>query len=107
MTCCIAITAKTGRFFTYLAGLHQLRHRWLSGERAQRQLLEGHVPADAIKKSLLAEHPDARGLTVPTMLIVSPGINAPQPRYYRVLLLEKDGTTLRYPLKSHPADLFI
>jgi magnesium-protoporphyrin O-methyltransferase len=41
MHCCTAINADTGRFFSYLAGLHRLRHRWLGFERTQRQLLEG------------------------------------------------------------------
>jgi magnesium-protoporphyrin O-methyltransferase len=41
MTCCTAINADTGRFFSYFAGLHRLRHRWLGFERTQRQLLEG------------------------------------------------------------------
>jgi hypothetical protein len=55
-------------------------------------VIEGHVPADDIKR-LLAEHPDARGLTVPGMPMGSPGMDAPQPQHYQVLLLEKDGTT--------------
>ncbi|WP_200254254.1 class I SAM-dependent methyltransferase [Thiococcus pfennigii] len=41
MNCCTAINADTGRFFSYFAGLHRLRHRWLGFERSQRQLLEG------------------------------------------------------------------
>ena len=41
MTCCSAINADTDRFFSYVAGLHRLRHRWLGFERTQRQLMEG------------------------------------------------------------------
>lgn len=41
MTCCSAINADTGRFFSTFAGLHRLRHRWLGFERTQRQLMEG------------------------------------------------------------------
>lgn len=39
-------------------------------------LVEGHVPADAIKR-LLAERPDATGLSVPGMPIGSPGMEVP------------------------------
>ena len=54
--------------------------------------IEGHVPAEDIKR-LLAEHPDARGLTVPGMPKGSPGMEVPQPDHYQVLLLGKDGST--------------
>ncbi len=55
-------------------------------------VIEGHVPADDIKR-LLAERPDARGLTVPGMPKGSPGMEAPQPDHYQVLLLGNDGST--------------
>ena len=55
-------------------------------------VIEGHVPAEDIKR-LLAEQPDARGLTVPGMRMGSPGMESPQPDHYQVLLLDKDGTT--------------
>ena len=55
-------------------------------------VIEGHVPADDIKR-LLAERTDARGLTVPGMPMGSPGMESPQPEHYQVLLLENDGTT--------------
>ncbi len=55
--------------------------------------VEGHVPASDIKR-LLAEQPDAKGLTVPGMVAGSPGMEqggVSQP--YDVLLVGKDGTT--------------
>lgn len=55
--------------------------------------VEGHVPASDIKR-LLAEQPDAKGLTVPGMVAGSPGMEqggVTQP--YDVLLVAKDGTT--------------
>jgi len=55
-------------------------------------VIEGHVPADDIKR-LLAERPDAKGLAVPGMPQSAPGMDAPQPQHYQVLLLDKDGTT--------------
>ena len=54
--------------------------------------IEGHVPADDIKR-LLAEHPDARGLTVPGMPAGSPGMESPTPEHYQVLLIDKAGKT--------------
>lgn len=58
--------------------------------------IEGHVPADLIKK-LLAEKPVARGLAVPGMPIGSPGMeqgNRKDP--YDVLLFDKAGKTKVY-----------
>ena len=55
-------------------------------------VIEGHVPADDIKR-LLAERPEAKGLTVPGMPLGSPGMEAPQAQRYQVLLLGNDGHT--------------
>ena len=59
--------------------------------------VEGHVPADDIKR-LLHEHPDAKGLTVPAMPLGSPGMEVAgkknQP--YDVFLVSKEGTTSVY-----------
>ncbi len=56
--------------------------------------IEGHVPADDIKR-LLAERPDAKGLTVPGMPAGSPGMELPDGRIqpYDVELVTNDGTT--------------
>jgi hypothetical protein len=56
-------------------------------------VIEGHVPADDVKR-LLAEKPDAIGLSVPGMPIGSPGMEqGDNTQPYEVLLLKKDGTT--------------
>lgn len=59
--------------------------------------VEGHVPADDVKK-LLADKPDAKGLTVPGMPAGSPGMELPdgttQP--YTVELVGRDGTTTAF-----------
>jgi hypothetical protein len=55
-------------------------------------VIEGHVPADDIRR-LLAERPDARGLAVPGMPLGSPGMEAPQPERYEVLLIDREGKT--------------
>jgi hypothetical protein len=55
--------------------------------------VEGHVPAEDVKR-LLAEHPDAKGLTVPSMPIGSPGMEYPSRKSqpYDVYLVAKDGS---------------
>lgn len=61
---------------------------------------EGHVPAADIRK-VLADQPDARGLTVPGMPFGSPGMGPEDRRdAYDVLLVRMDGTSdvfTRYP----------
>ncbi len=59
-------------------------------------VVEGHVPADDVKR-LLAERPNALGLSVPGMPIGSPGMEQGDTKEpYEVLLLRKDGTTEGY-----------
>jgi len=56
-------------------------------------VVEGHVPAADVKR-LLAEKPDAIGLTVPGMPLGSPGMEAGDRREpYEVLLVRRDGST--------------
>ncbi len=52
--------------------------------------IEGHVPADDIKR-LLKEKPEAAGLTVPGMPMGSPGMEGHRKDAYSVLLVSKDG----------------
>lgn len=54
--------------------------------------IEGHVPADAIKR-LLAERPQAKGLAVGGMPIGSPGMEVAgtPPETYDVVLFSADG----------------
>ena len=54
--------------------------------------IEGHVPAEDIHR-LLAERPDALGLTVPGMPIGSPGMEMGNEREpYDTILVMRDGT---------------
>ena len=55
-------------------------------------VVEGHVPAEDIKR-LLAEHPDVRGLTAPGMPQGSPGMDVPNAGHYQVLSIDKAGKT--------------
>lgn len=59
--------------------------------------VEGHVPAEDVKR-LLAERPEARGITLPGMPIGSPGmeIEGAPPQAYTVELVDKDGGTTPY-----------
>ena len=60
---------------------------------ADGYVLEGHVPAADIRR-LLAERPDAIGLTVPGMPYGSPGMGPENEREaYEVLLIRPDGFT--------------
>jgi hypothetical protein len=64
--------------------------------RIGRYVIEGHVPADLVKK-LLAENPsDIAGLTVPGMVTGSPGMEGPNPQHYDVIAFTADGKTRVY-----------
>ncbi len=59
---------------------------------AEGYVVEGHIPADAIRK-LLTEKPDAVGIFVPGMPLGSPGMESPRgSQPYDVILLRRDGT---------------
>lgn len=59
-------------------------------------VIEGHVPADLIRK-MLAEKPAAAGIAVPGMPAGSPGMEvAGQKDAYDVLLFDKAGKTTVY-----------
>lgn len=57
-------------------------------------VIEGHVPADDIKR-LLKEKPKVAGLTAPGMPQQSPGMQKPglKPKNYDVLSFDKDGNS--------------
>ncbi|OQM75630.1 DUF411 domain-containing protein [Manganibacter manganicus] len=65
--------------------------------RIEGYVIEGHVPAREVQR-LLAERPDAIGLTVPNMPYGSPGMGevGPDADPYDVLLVFRDGTTEVY-----------
>jgi hypothetical protein len=64
--------------------------------RIGKYVIEGHVPADLIKK-LLAENPaDVAGLTVPGMVTGSPGMEGPNPQHYDILAFTHNGQTRVY-----------
>jgi len=65
-------------------------------------VIEGHVPADDIRR-LLSERPDAVGLAVPGMPLGSPGMDQSRWREaYEVFLINNDGSTEVF--SSYPGD---
>jgi hypothetical protein len=58
-------------------------------------IVEGHVPADLIKR-MLKEKPPILGLAVPGMPVGSPGMEGPKPEPYEVLTFDKQGRTSVY-----------
>jgi hypothetical protein len=59
-------------------------------------VVEGHVPADLVKK-MLAEKPKVTGIAVPGMPVGSPGMEqGDQKDPYDVLLFDKTGKTTVY-----------
>jgi hypothetical protein len=58
-------------------------------------VIEGHVPADVIKK-LLRERPAVVGIAVPGMPMGSPGMEGPRVDSYNVVSFDKSGATKVY-----------
>ena len=58
-------------------------------------VVEGHVPADVIKK-LLAERPKVAGIAVPGMPVGSPGMEGAFRQHYDVLSFDRNGRTAVY-----------
>jgi len=58
-------------------------------------VVEGHVPADALKR-FLEESPDLAGIAVPGMIMGPPGMEGPQPVPYEVLTFDEDGNSTVY-----------
>ena len=58
-------------------------------------IVEGHVPAAAIKR-LLKDRPDVVGIGVPEMPAGSPGMESPNPVPYKVLAWRASGEPFVY-----------
>lgn len=56
-------------------------------------VVEGHVPAEDIRR-LLAERPEAIGISVPGMPPSAPGMDAPVSRPYETLLFDSEDVTV-------------
>jgi hypothetical protein len=60
-----------------------------------RYVIEGHVPADLVKKAL-KEKPAILGLAVPGMPAGSPGMESDHVEPYNVIAFDRDGKTRVY-----------
>ena len=58
-------------------------------------VVEGHVPADVIKK-MLAEEPEIVGIAVPGMPMGSPGMEGSRVDNYDIVAFKKDGSRSVY-----------
>lgn len=58
-------------------------------------IVEGHVPASAVKK-LLSEAPSIKGITVPGMPMGSPGMEGSYKENFNVLAFEENGPAKIY-----------
>ncbi len=60
-------------------------------------VIEGHVNYSAIKKLLSEKPKDIKGLTVPGMVVGSPGMEMGNKKMpYNILAIKKDGSTVIY-----------
>lgn len=59
-------------------------------------VIEGHVPADLIKKVLAAKTPGVKGIAVPGMPIGSPGMEGPTKDRYMVYTFDAQGRKTAY-----------
>lgn len=60
-------------------------------------VIEGHVNYSAIKKLLSEKPKDIKGLTVPGMVVGSPGMEIGNKKMpYNILAIKKDGSTVIY-----------
>ena len=58
-------------------------------------VVEGHVPADVIDR-LLKEKPDIKGLSVPGMVVGSPGMEGPRKDPYNIVTFGENGKITLY-----------
>jgi hypothetical protein len=63
--------------------------------RVEGYVIEGHVPAQDIKR-LLTQKPTVAGLAVPGMPAGSPGMEGPRKDRYSVYTFDRDGRTAVY-----------
>ena len=62
--------------------------------------VEGHVPADLVKKLITDKPDDIRGISAPGMPMGSPGMDGPNPVQYDIIAYHADGTTSVYATRQ-------
>ena len=58
-------------------------------------VVEGHVPAEDVKR-LLSDRPPINGIAVPGMPLGSPGMEGPNSQPYDVIAFDEDGRLTRF-----------
>ena len=62
--------------------------------------VEGHVPADLIRKLLEEKPADIKGIAVPGMVPGTPGMESAQPKKYQVLKVDDEGLVSVYATRE-------
>ncbi|MEX2496629.1 MAG: DUF411 domain-containing protein [Woeseia sp.] len=62
--------------------------------------IEGHVPADLVKRLVTEQPQDVRGLAVPGMPVGSPGMEGPNPEPYSVMRVNPEGAVDVFATRS-------
>ncbi len=62
--------------------------------------VEGHVPADLVKRMITDKPGDIRGISAPGMPAGSPGMEGPNPVEYDIVAYHADGTTSVYATRE-------
>lgn len=62
--------------------------------------VEGHVPADLVRKLITEQPDDIRGISAPGMPMGSPGMEGPNPVQYDVVAYHADGSTSVYATRQ-------
>lgn len=62
--------------------------------------VEGHVPADIVKRLIIEQPQDVRGFAVPGMPVGSPGMEGPNPERYSVMRVSPQGAVDVYATRS-------
>lgn len=71
--------------------------------KAGRYWIEGHVPADLVKRLLRTRPDHVRGIAVPGMVAGSPGMEAPDPKWYQVFSVDDRGAVGVYATRQGQA----
>jgi len=61
-----------------------------------KYVIEGHVPADVVRRLLKEAPASVVGLSAPNMPMGSPGMEAPNARPYSIVAFKADGSTFEY-----------
>ena len=73
--------------------------RGCHSSEAAGYMVEGHVPADLLKR-FLTEGSDQAGISVPGMVVGPPGMEGPEPTPYDVVTFDAEGNSTLYESRN-------